>query len=57
MHLQENDYLTFDFDLWVKVTRNGAQFLLHHVTYTAAKFEFAMANGLGGDAFTRKYII
>ena len=52
LHLQENTL----FDLWVKVTRNGAQYLLHHVTYTAAKFEVAMSNGLGGDEFTRKYI-
>ena len=30
---------------------------LHHVTYAPAKFEVATANGLGGHAFTRKYII
>ena len=47
-------YLTFDFDLLVKVTQNGAKYLLHHGTYTAAKFEVAMSNGLEGDAFTRK---
>ena len=29
---------------------------LHHVTYALAKFEVAMSNSLGGDAFTRKYI-
>ena len=28
---------------------------LHHVTYVPAKFEVAMANGLG-DALPRKYI-
>ena len=27
------------------------------VTYAPAKFEFATSIGLGGDAFTRKYII
>ena len=41
MHLQEN------------VTRNAAQYPLHHVTYSATKFEVAMSNGLGGDTFTR----
>ena len=44
-------YLTFDlnvFDLWPKVTRNVAQYPLHHVTYAATKFEVAMSNGLGG---------
>ena len=45
-------YLTFDNDLGVKVTRNGAQYPLHHVTYSATKFELAMSNGLGGDTFT-----
>ena len=46
--------LTFDPD---KVTRNVAQYTLHHVTYSATKSEVAMANSLGGDTFTRKYII
>ena len=53
MHLQEKHYLTFDLDL----TCNVSQCPLCHVTYAAAKFEVAMSNGLGGDAFTRKYII
>ena len=55
MHLQENTFL----DLDVKVTQNFAQYLLHHVTYAAAKVEVAhiMPNGYGGDAFARKYII
>ena len=48
-------YLTFD--LGVKVTQNVAQYPLHHVTYAATKSEVATSNGLGGDAFTRKYII
>ena len=44
-------YLTFD--LGVKVTRNVAQYPLHHVTYSPTKFEVATSNGLGGDTFTR----
>ena len=50
-------YLTFELDLRVKVTRNVAQYPLHHVTYPATKFEAATPNHLGGDTFTRKYII
>ena len=50
-------YLTFDLDLRIKVTQNVAQFSLHHVTCSATKFEVATSNGLGGDTFTRKYII
>ena len=46
-------YLTFA----VKATRNFAQYPLHHVTYTTAKFEVATSNSLVGDTFTRKYII
>ena len=46
-------YLTFDLDLGVKVTRNVAQYPLHHVTYSATKFEVTMFNGLEGDTFTR----
>ena len=48
-------YLTFD--LGVKVTRNVAQYPLNHVTYPATKFEVATSNRLGGDTFTRFYII
>ena len=50
-------YLTFDLDLGVKVTQNVAQYPLHHVTYPTTKFEVARSNRLGGDTFTRKYII
>ena len=50
-------YWTFDLDLRVKVTRNVAQYPLHHVTYSATKFEVATPKGLGGDAFTRKFNI
>ena len=46
MHYQENT--VFDLNLI---------FYLHHVTYTATKFEVAASNGLEGDAFTREYII
>ena len=53
MHLQENSI----FDLGVKVTQNVAQYPPHHVTYSAAKFEVARSNRLGGDTFTRKYNI
>ena len=41
----------------VKVIQNGAQYPLHHVTYAPVKFEAATSNGLGGDAFTRKYFL
>ena len=47
MHLQDNTYF---FDL---VTRNVAQYPLHHVTYAATKFEVALSNSLGGDTFIR----
>ena len=33
------------FDLGVKVTQSIAQYPLHHVIYTPAKFEVAMSNG------------
>ena len=49
MHLQEKTL----FDLGVKVTRNVAQYPLHHVTYLDTKFKLALSNGLGGDTFTR----
>ena len=52
MHVQENSI----FDLGYKVKQNVAQYPLHHVTYSATKFEVAMSNHLG-DTFTRKCII
>ena len=55
MHLHENTL--FDLDLGVKVTQDVAQYPLHHVTNSDTKFEVAKSNGLGGDAFTCKYII
>ena len=45
--------MTFDLDHGHKVTQNVAQYPLHHVTYSATKFEVATSNGLGGDTFTR----
>ena len=51
IQLQENTI--FDLDLEVKVTRNVAQFPLHHVTYSPTKFEVTTSNGLRGDTFTR----
>ena len=55
MHFKANTL--FDLCPWGKVAKNIAQFPLHHVTYAPGKFIVAMSNGLGGDAFTRKYII
>ena len=63
MHLQENTLFDldlrslFDLDLGVNVTRNVAQRLLHHVTYAPTEFKVTASKGLGGDAFTRKFII
>ena len=55
MHLQE--ITLFDLDLRVKVTGNVALYPLQYVTYLGTKFEIAMPNCQGGDAFTRNYII
>ena len=55
MHLQENT--VFDLGLGVKVTQDFAQYPQHLVEYAHVKFEVATPNGLGGDEFTRKYII
>ena len=51
IHLQVNTL--FDLYLGVKVTQNVAQYPLHHVTYSATKFEAATSYRLGGDRFTR----
>ena len=52
MHLQKKiHYLTVNLDLGV--TRNVAQYPLHHVTYLGTKFEVTASNCLGGDTFTR----
>ena len=51
MHLQE--ITLFDLDLGVKVTRDIAQYPLHHVIYAPTKFEVAMSNDLGEDTITR----
>ena len=55
MDLQESTL--YDLDLGVSVTKNVAQYHPHHVTYAPANFEVAMSNGMGEDAFTRRYII
>ena len=55
MHLQERSL--FDLDIQVKVTLNVTQCPLHHVTYSATKFEVTTSNRLGGDTITRKYNI
>ena len=55
VYLQENT--VFDLDLGVKVTQDVAQYPPHHVRYAHVKFEVATCNGLGGYAYTRKYII
>ena len=55
MHVQE--IVFFDLDLGVKAILNVAQYPLHHVAYSPAKFKVATTNTLDGDAFTRKYII
>ena len=59
MHLQENTLFNLNDPMvkGVNGTHNVAQYPLHHVTYSATKIEVAMYNGLGGDTFTRKYII
>ena len=41
------------FDLDNGVTKNIAQYPLHHVTYAPEKFEVAMPNGFGGDKYTK----
>ena len=48
LHLQENTL--FDLDLGVMFTRIVTQ-------YDLCTFEVGMSMGLGGDAFTMKYII
>ena len=55
MHLHEN--ALFDLNFGVKVTQYVAKYPLHHVTYSDTKFEVSTSDGLGGDAFTKKYII
>ena len=48
---------TTKLELGVKVTQNVAQYPLHHVTYSATKFEVARSNRLGGETITGKYNI
>ena len=56
MHYIKIHYLTVDLDIWVKVTRNVAQYPLLYVSSSGTKCKIATSNGLGGDVFTRKYI-
>ena len=53
MHLQEftRKYIIKPLTLNQGQTRTVAQYPLHHMTYAPAKFEVAMSNGLGGNAF------
>ena len=55
MQLQEIYSLTMIFVF--KSNEMFAQYTLHHVTNALVKFEVVTFNGLGGDAFTWKYII
>ena len=49
---KKKDYLIIDLDLGLNVTRNVAQYSLHHMTYSA-KSEVATSHDLGGETFTR----
>ena len=44
MHLQENTFLPLTLTFVVKVTLNVAQYSLHHVTYSPARFEASTSN-------------
>ena len=44
---------TYNLYLGVKVTQNVAQYLQHNMTYAPVKFEVAMFNGSGEEAFTK----
>ena len=50
-------YLNFDLDLGVNIIQNVVQHTLLHMIYAPAMFGVATSEDLGGDAFTRKYII
>ena len=52
---KKKHYLTLTF--WVKVTRNVAQYPLHHVTYAHTEFEITTSKGLGRVVFKRKFNI
>ena len=42
---------------WGQGHKNVAHHPPHHIAYVSAKFEVVTSIGLGGYAFTRKYII
>ena len=48
--------MIFDLDLGVNVTQIVAQYPLHHVPYSATKFEVVTSKGLGGDALQENSI-
>ena len=52
MHLQENTL--FDLDLEVRVAQNVAQYHLHHVASSPARFEIASSNRLEGGCIYKK---
>ena len=43
--MQENMVMSFDLNLWVKVTGEVAQYPLHHVICAPIKFEVATSKG------------
>ena len=49
-------FLPLTFTLGSRSHCNVAQYPLHYVISAPAKFEVAASTGLGGDAFTIKYI-
>ena len=53
MHLKKYIISLLTLTLGQGQTRNAAPYPLHYMTYAPAKFEAAMSNGLGGNAFTR----
>ena len=57
MHLQENSLPDLLSRPWGQGHANSFQYPLQYVTYSPAKFEAATSNGLGGNTFTRTYII
>ena len=54
MHLQEN--VLFDLDVGANVTRNVAQYFLHHVTYAPARFDVATCEGFGRRCIYKKML-
>ena len=57
MKLRLQEKTLFDLDPKVNATENIAKYSLHYLTCTLAKIKAATSNSLGGDTFTRNYII